>query len=60
MSDRKEIEVDLPTMSISCPNCGHEDDHSGAIFTPSEGSFIFATGETYCDKCGQWFNVILK
>lgn len=49
----------MPSVTLACPNCGHEDEHSGDIF--SEGDhYNIALGETHCDKCDEWFNVRIK
>ncbi|WP_455233359.1 hypothetical protein [Geopseudomonas aromaticivorans] len=60
MSERKVVTIEMPTVSLDCPYCGHEDDHAGRIFTPEEDGRTFATGETYCEKCEQWFDVVVE
>ena len=54
----QEVNVEMPTVSICCPYCGKEDDHSNRIWNNCEG-YALATGKTYCDHCEKWFDVNL-
>lgn len=56
---RKCVTVEIPCVDLVCPYCGDEDTHSGAILTAGD-DHVFATGETHCDKCERWFNVVMN
>lgn len=53
---RREVTIEMPSVTIVCPHCGDEDTHSSAILEPAGGR-LFAVGETSCDKCGNVFDV---
>lgn len=58
VSKRKVVKVPLPILTIKCPECGKEDDHANIIRSNSDVSSL-GDGETYCDYCEQWFEVVL-
>lgn len=53
------VRVEMPAISITCPRCHKEDDHAN-VFSPSEGSYVLGEGQTYCDHCDDWFDVVLE
>ena len=58
-ASRKTVRVEMPIISLVCPECQKEDDHAN-IFSPSEGTCVLAEAETFCHHCETWFDVILE
>ena len=58
-AERRKVTIEMPAVELVCPYCGNDDTHSGAIFEPGV-DYLFATGQTHCDKCEQWFDVCVE
>jgi len=55
----KEVRIELPVISVTCPHCQTEDDCAGHAFTPSEDSYVFGEAKFFCDHCEMWSLIIL-
>lgn len=58
--DLPQVTAEFPPIDLVCPACGHEEQHSSAIFSPLEDGKHFALGQTNCSRCEQWFKVLLR